>query len=274
MFNFTKMHGLGNDFIFVDQKEIQNIEVAALAKKICNRRFGIGADQLIIYNINDVSEAIANISMIIYNIDGSHAKACGNASRCLMMLIKDKCKVDNININVDGRNINAIVRKEPSQPNLYCVNMGAVNFDANWIPAKADLIELAKRYNIPPKEVICADIGNPHLVIFSELNDVDKKVIGKQMQESSLFPDGVNVNFVNLQGGQIHLKVYERGSGFTFACGSGAAASFASALKLGHAEGSADVVFEKGSLKMEYDNGDILMTGPANYICSGVYHYE
>lgn len=268
---FVKMHGLGNDFVIIEEKSLPaSISKTDLALAIADRRLGVGCDQLIIYE--NKSENI--VQMGIYNPDGSGAKACGNASRCLSRLIYDDSGRRTIILNIEGRNVLC----EYINPNEIKVNMGIASFDEQWMPSSDRLWELAQKYMIEPKEMSCVDVGNPHVVIFSKLSEPDRAIIGKNFQESNVFPEGVNVNFAMIEDDKIRLKVWERGTGFTYACGSGAVASFAAANKLGFTGDKSEVIFELGSLKMHKTNNEIgmaeiYMTGPASYIFRGEYIY-
>ena len=152
--------------------------------------------------------------------------------------------------------------------------MGKPNFTAPWMPQPEHLWLLAEKYMIEPKEVLCVDVGNPHLVIFKKLSSYDKEIIGTDAQKHPLFPGGINVNFASISDDEITLKVWERGAGFTYACGSGASATFAAANKLGFVDNNAKVIFELGHLKMNQKDGNVLMTGPASYVFSGEYLHE
>jgi diaminopimelate epimerase len=263
---FIKMHGIGNDFVIIedllllDIKDIKNFVI-----NIANRQIGIGCDQLITYRKQNNF-----VSMNIFNQDGSKAKACGNASRCLSRLIFDQCGIKNTIINIADKEITTIY----SDPDNITVKMGTAHFAADWVPTQEKLWQLAEKYRIELKEMICVDVGNPHLVIFSKLSDKDKKIIGRDLQNNELFANGVNVNFVQIKDNNIILKVWERGTGFTLACGSGASASFAAASKLGFVDNEAEVTFKLGTLKMKKKDDQILMTGSASYVFSGEYYYE
>jgi len=264
---FVKMHGLGNDFVIIAEKDLpMGIDQESFAKTISDRRRGIGCDQFITYTETDST----NIQMNIFNQDGSKALACGNASRCLSRLIFDKNGNKKITLNVNGR----LVTCEYINKNEIKIDMGAVSFDEAWMPNNAALWEMAERYLIEPKEMLCVDVANPHLVIFSRVSEQDQQVIGENFENSELFKDGVNINFARVEDDKIHLKVWERGTGFTYACGSGAVATFAAANKLGFADNQAEVVFELGSLKMQKFVDNIIMSGPAGYIFAGDYFYE
>lgn len=263
---FVKMHGLGNDFVIIDKKDLpQNCNIKQLSKIVSNRHIGIGCDQFIVYDhCQDYYE------MQIYNQDGSEAKACGNASRCLAKLLHEKFGKKNITIKTISRTYNAGISDYVYDTQTqYMVNMGAVSFAESWMPSEQKLWEFAVNYAIQPKEMICADVGNPHLIIFSPLSHEDKEIIGSKLQNSELFPNGVNVNFASVTD-KIYLEVFERGTGFTLACGSGACASFAAASRLGFVENYANVVFKLGELKMSFDEyKSVVMTGPATLVAAG-----
>jgi len=281
--SFIKMHGLGNDFVIVENSALAKLNnLKDFVIKISDRRIGIGCDQFITYSKQDVKSN--EVLMNIFNQDGSKAKACGNASRCLSRLIFDKYGISAIDIKIGEK----IVPAQYHDPKNITVNMGIANFAANWMPKNEELWQLAEKYTLEPKELICVDIGNPHLVIFSKLGDKDKKLIGKKLQKNPLFANnngasGINVNFAEIASfyskentaNVINLKVWERGTGFTMACGSGASATFAASNKLGFTTDEGTVRFEIGSLKMKKNgNNEILMTGPAEYVFSGEYHYD
>lgn len=263
---FIKMHGLGNDFVIIQDSVLTEVDdVQEFVIKISNRNTGIGCDQFITYSKLSKDNSI---TMTIFNQDGSNAKACGNASRCLSRLIFDKYQIGDICLNVSNKKIYASY----VDPDNITVNMGKPDFQKGWMPKQEDLWQVAEKYMIEPKELMLVDVGNPHLVIFTKLSDKDKKIIGRELQKHPLFPNGINVNFVKIEHNVIHLKVWERGTGFTLACGSGACASFMAADKLGFARDVAVVQFESGFLKMQKRADKLLMTGPAAYVCAGDYY--
>ncbi len=261
------MHGLGNDFIMLNQQDLpKDYDLSNLAIAICNRRTAIGCDQLIIYD----KEESNCYSMTIYNQDGSLAKMCGNAARCLAKLLCLKHEQQQITLKLADRKIACQILDNDK----ISVNMGKPSFSAPWMPSADKIWSLAERYQIEPKEIICVDMGNPHLVIFSLLSEHDKELIGGKLQNSPLFPDGVNVNFASIQDSKIHLLVWERGTGFTLACGSGACASFVAAVKLGFISSPATIIFKHGSLLMQQLDEDIIMQGPASLVATGEFFYE
>lgn len=263
---FNKMHGLGNDFVIVQMKDVpEAIDRQQLAKIMSDRRLGVGCDQFILWG-GEGDE----IQMQIFNVDGSSAMACGNATRCLSRLLYHKHNKTKINIDVSGRKVSCQYHNDCS----ISVDMGAVSFQAGWMPDSSALWSIAQQYNLEPKELICVDVGNPHLVIFSPMSAADRKVAGKHLQQSEAFPDGVNVGFAEIDGDSIKLQVWERGAGFTHACGSAAIACFSAANRLNYIQDKADVKFELGSLSMTKDGDHIIMNGPAEHIFSGEFYYE
>ena len=265
MVAFTKMHGLGNDFVIIDKNELPiDCTIQNFATNVANRRTGIGCDQVIFYQ-----KKVGYYEMLIYNNDGSSAKLCGNASRCLAKLIYLDSGERQIKLKVDNRELLCEVISD----NEISVNVGEVQFNKDWMPAIETLWPVAELYMIDLKEIICADVGNPHLIIFSDISDQDKDLVGERLQDKALFPDGVNVNFASVKNNKIYLSVWERGAGLTLACGSGACASFASALRLGFITDNCEVEFQLGTLKMSKNGADTIMTGPASLVARGEFVY-
>lgn len=256
---FAKMHGLGNDFIIMEKTPwVTSVNLNTLAIKISDRHTGLGCDQFILYEMRN-DECL----MYVYNQDGSESGMCGNATRCLAKLIGR----NELNIKVLDRTLKCF-----SSGKDVSVNMGQASFNAKWMPAEAALWELAALYKLEPREILCVDLGNPHLVIFkSDLTYQDKELLGRDIQCNPLFPGGINVSFVNIKENSLDVIVWERGAGFTLACGSGACASFAAAQKLGFVNKEAIVRFKLGELKMDNSQGEIIMTGPATLVAKGIW---
>lgn len=264
---FLKMHGLGNDFVIMNKQDIQdNIDIKKLAILASCRKLGIGCDQFIIYQHDDTNI----VKMYIRNPDGSTAKACGNASRCLARIIFDITGNRNITLDVDSRMIPChYINEEKIE-----VNMGQVRLNPAWAPRSEFTLNFAKRYNLAPKEIIYVDIGNPHIVLFGEFSDSDKEIIGHFLQNTDEIKDGINVNFASVKNDVINLSVWERYTGITLACGSGASATFAAASKLGFVKNGAAVLFAHGKLEMSLKDDEVVMCGPASYVYNGEYIYD
>jgi diaminopimelate epimerase len=266
MLRFIKMHGLGNDFVFIDTDDFKGDVSKNFITKISDRKIGIGCDQLIFYG--KLSDDL--YSMKIYNPDGSQAGMCGNATRCLGLIAFEKCGTKNLKIKVNNR----IVSVNIESSDLIKVNMGKPDFEKSWMPKISQISEIIRDYQLNLKEIVCVDMGNPHIVIFySSLGRMDKSLLGQRFQIHPAFPDGVNVNFARIDDDQvIHLTVFERGTSLTLACGSGACATFAAANKLKFIQSNATIKFEIGNLDMSYLDEDIIMSGPATKVATGFYY--
>ena len=259
------MHGLGNDFIFIDQDKLASPEDKDFITKITDRRIGVGCDQLIIYKkLSGTSYRVT-----IYNPDGSEAGICGNAMRCIGLYAFKKSGAKLIEVLLKNRTVGVEFKSE----NEINVNMGQAFFDKPWMPKINTIAEILSDYRLNLKEILLVDVGNPHIVIFySNLNSQEKALLGQALQNHESFSDSVNVNFARLEHENVHLKVFERGTGFTLACGSGACATFAAARRLKFIRESAIVKFETGDLAMSYSNENIIMSGPARKVATGYYY--
>ena len=166
---FVKMHGLGNDFVIIAENDLpKSVNIGALAELMADRQQGVGCDQFITYAY-DVDTNI--VQMGIYNQDGSRALSCGNASRCLSRLIFDLTGTREITLHIGDRRVSC----EYVNADKIKVDMGAVGFEEDWMPSSAELWSLAERHLIEPKEMLCVDVANPHLVIFSKLSSQIRK---------------------------------------------------------------------------------------------------
>lgn len=232
--HYYKMNGLGNDFVIFDQRGRNEIELILKGvEEICDRDKGIGCDQMIILTDSEV----ADVKMLIFNKDGSSSGACGNASRCVAKLLRLKEGA----IEVGQRILKCYEEKR-----IYWVNMGPC--------------EIGEGINYEGYTFTAADIGNPHLVTFDDVSN--KRAIGEALQ--NVVPGGVNVNFAKvIDTKQIMLRVFERGVGFTQACGSGACATFAVAHQAMLVDSAITVKLPGGELMLRYDDGDIWHGGAA-----------
>lgn len=254
---FFKMHGLGNDFVIVNKNALpMQHDISDLAKQISCRYTGIGSDQLIVYQKHS-----DYCDMEIYNTDGSRSNACGNATRCLAALLGEK----EFTLRVGQRNLVCHLLDNGN----VSVNMGKVSFDEPWMPPSETIRSFAGKYRLNPELIIPADIGNRHLVIFGSFDEGMKNVLGEKAQE--IVDGGLNVNFASPEQGAIKLVVWERGVGFTLACGSGACASFAAAHKLGLVGEQAEVKFKLGSLVVSRKPNGIDMAGTTQLVAAGEY---
>ncbi len=264
---FTKMHGLGNDFVVLDARATSVADLAALAAVISNRRTGIGCDQLI--TLESPKSPEADVFMRIHNADGSEAGACGNATRC----VASRLMAETGNSHVVVETISGLLDCEAAEGGLYSVDMGPAQLDWRDIP----LAEACDTEHLPISVGALSDpvgvgMGNPHAVFFvDDAEAVDLATLGPEIEHHKLFPQFTNVEVVEvLDDKRLRVRVWERGAGLTLACGSGACAALVAASRRGLIGRKADVVMDGGTLTIEWmaDN-NVLMTGPVATAFSG-----
>lgn len=274
---FTKMQGLGNDFVILDWEEYQEIgiPVEELAVKMCKRNFGVGADGLIV--VVPESEK-ADLSWIFYNSDGTPAQMCGNGMRCFAKYVLNKGYVNKHEFSVETAA--GIICPKVNEDGTVTVNMGKPVLEPAKIPFKGDKnlnyeIELwSKKFNLN-----AVSMGNPHCVIFTDEDiSVMAKDYGPDIEVHELFPEKTNVEFIRIKSrNEIDLAVWERGCGITLACGTGACASVAAGILNGYLDNKVKVNLPGGCLTIEWDgskecpNRDIYMTGAAEFAFEGVF---
>ncbi len=256
---FSKMHGLGNDFVVIDAREAAVPITAARAQAIADRHAGIGCDQLILIG----ASVKADVSMRIFNADGSEVEACGNATRCVPLFVGRDVRIETKAGLLDARTVDGGVS----------VDMGAPQFDWDRIPLAwaMDTLTMPVGWEDLPTPVV-VNVGNPHVVFFcDDLDAVDVARLGALIEHDPLFPARVNVNFAqDLGGDQIRLIVWERGAGLTRACGTGACATAVAAIRRGLATGPVTVSLPGGDLVIDWTpGGSIRMTGPATHVFDG-----
>lgn len=269
------MHGAGNDFIVIDCRSADLPDPADFAVRYCNRWFGVGADQmLLVYR-----SAIADFRMVIYNADGGEVEMCGNGIRCFAKYIWDRKLSDKNMLEVET--LAGIIKPERSG-NEVKVDMGEPILDPQDVPA--DL------HNAPPIvdhplevegrqfHLTRVSMGNPHAVIFLD-EDVSRfpvEVFGPMIEHDPLFPKRTNVEFVNVLGrDEVIMRVWERGSGETLACGTGACAAGVASMIKGLTDRSVTVRLLGGNLLIEWaENNHVYMTGPATEVFEGMIDYD
>ncbi len=270
MINFTKMHGIGNDFVIIENLPSAIENKYEFARKICNRHLGIGADGVIII----YPSKIADKKIEIYNQDGSEASMCGNGVRCVCKYLTDKTASKSIDIETKSgvKHIECI----ESGNFIAKVDMGIPTFSVDNMALKTDksviynheLKVMDKIFNIT-----CVYVGNLHTVIFVDslwLTPVDE--IALSIQKNSMFLDSTNVEFVEmLSNSHIKVRVFERGCGETLSCGSGACAAVYAAIHLKDAENKVEVELKGGNLIVELNKttGHIYLSGTAETIFKG-----
>lgn len=258
-YQFVKMHGLGNDFIIIDARASKIDLTPKTIQRLANRRLGIGCDQLIA--LENPKDKKAAVRMRIFNADGGEAEACGNAARCVAWLLKE---TENVKLPVI-ETIPGLLETKSIKDTLVQVDMGIAKFDWTEIPLSKplDSSSLTVTFDMLCDPVV-VNIGNPHIVFFvKSFQDVDLDRLGKSLSTHSLFPEGVNVEIVEIQDfSTIRVHVWERGVGPTPACGSGACASAVAACKRSLTGHNVIVHLEGGDLEIEYTpDGHVLMSG-------------
>ncbi len=267
---FTKMHGLGNDFILVDCRTEDPGDWPALAKRLSHRRLAIGFDQALLLYDSD----IADFKMEILNGDGSVVEMCGNGIRCFASYIRDRNLFAGDTIRVETLAGIQVCRFDGE---MVVVDMGEPEFEGRKIPADFD--GTVREHPIPLEEgnavITCISMGNPHAVIF--VDDVERypvEDIGPQVENHPFFPNRVNVEFVEvLDRNRIRMRVWERGAGVTMACGTGACASAVASFWTGRTERSMEVILDGGSLHISWDSESehVFMTGPSTEVFEGEF---
>ncbi len=275
--NFWKMHGIGNDYIVIDNRNriIKENNISELAKKICKRRFSIGADGLLIIENSN----IADIKMRIFNSDGSEAEMCGNGIRC----VSKYCYEKNI-INKEEMIIETLagIRRtfltiENGKVSKVKVDMGKLIFEKSKIPMIGEGECINEEFEIDGEKfrITCLSIGNPHCVIFVDnLDTFSVEKIGPKIENHKIFPNRINVEFVEvLNENEINVRVWERGCGETFACGTGACASVVAGKILGKINNKALVHLIGGDLEVEYEE-NVFMIGPVEKVFEGFFDWD
>lgn len=276
MIEFTKMHGLGNDFVCINQLNNQNNinldKIAEVAKFYCDRNFGIGADGVILIK----ESTIADIKMEIINKDGTIASMCGNGIRCMAKYIFDNKIINKKDIEIETRDgikqIN-IIEKDGKAEKII-VNMGKPKFKSNEIPIKTESkdIPIVTKRKILDKEFEMYTIfmGNPHTVILvDDLDKIDIIKYGKLIEEDEIFPEKTNVDFIQiLDKNNIKMHVWERGVGETFGCGTGACAAVVVLNLKNLVSDKCKVLLKGGQLDIKVDN-NIYMEGIATEVFKG-----
>lgn len=270
---FWKLHGIGNDFIAID-KRFDNNDFdfySDLAKKVCNRRFSVGADGLLIVK----NSSVADIKMLYYNSDGSMAKMCGNGLRCFSKFVYDNNIVKKEEFSVDTLDG---IKKVKLNINNKKIDSIKVNIGTGLFKSKDILLDenkdkfINEKINILDKEFSVSFIlmGVPHLVILVDKLDINEVYkYGEEISNYKIFPNKINVNFVKVEDKEnINVRTFERGCGYTLGCGTGMTASAIICNYLGLTDKSVNVASQGGDIKIDIEDF-VYMIGPATKICEG-----
>ena len=280
---FTKMHGCGNDYVYVDctKEVIPNISETAI--RVSDRHFGIGSDGLILIKASDV----ADFEMDMYNADGSRGKMCGNGIRCVAKYVYDHGLTDKTTITVNTLSgIKTLkLTVEDGKVSKVRVDMGEPELIPAQVPVKASVLGLAddRREAIVAEpleikgrsyDITCVSMGNPHCITFigEDVRDFPLEEVGPVFEKHELSPERVNTEFINvIDKDHLRMRVWERGSGETLACGTGACAVAVASYLNGFTGRSVDIELLGGHLEVVYDEktNHVFMTGPATEVFSG-----
>ena len=272
---FTKLHGTGNDYIYVNgfEEKLENPSEAAV--KLSDRRFGIGSDGLILILPSDV----ADCRMEMFNADGSIGKMCGNGIRCVAKYVYDRGLVKKDVLRVETRSgVKTLqLRVEDGKVASVRVNMGQPELDPEKIPVLFSKDRMVDEEVYTPSgnvwRVTCVSMGNPHAVIFvDDVEGLDLPAIGPEMEKHAMFPERANIEFAQVTGPhEVQMRVWERGSGETLACGTGACACAVASVLTGKADRDVTVHLRGGDLHVFWDpdTDDVYMEGPAAFVFDG-----
>jgi len=272
---FTKMHGIGNDYIYVNcfEEKVDNPEKVSIY--VSDRRKGIGSDGLVMIMPSDK----ADFRMRIFNADGSEAMMCGNATRCIGKYVYDKGLTDKTEITLETNSGIKYLTLFPENGKVEFVevDMGKAILTPKDIPVNSDKERfISEPVEVDGKEykITCVSMGNPHAIVYmDDINNLELEKIGPSFENHKLFPDRINTEFIEVIDSQtLKMRVWERGSGETFACGTGACASVVASVLNGYCNHDEEVTvhLRGGDLKITWNSdGTVIMKGPAALICDG-----
>jgi len=271
---FTKMHGLGNDYIYVNTAKEPVADAPALAKRLSDRHFGVGSDGLILIN----PSSVADFEMEMYNADGSRGKMCGNGIRCVGKYVYDRGLTDRTHLTIETlAGIRTLdMTAENGKVTQVRVDMGAPVFEPALIPVNADgdrVLDQEMSVAGGTWRISCVSMGNPHCIVpVDDPDTFDLEHIGPRFESDPLFPERVNTEFIRVEDEHtVRMRVWERGSGETFACGTGACAVAVACAANGWTQDTVRVRLRGGDLTVEWDraHNTVYMTGPATTVFEG-----
>lgn len=273
---FTKMHGIGNCYIYVNCFEEKIDNPSELSEFVSDVHFGIGADGLVMICPSE----IADFKMRIFNADGSEAQMCGNASRCVGKYVYDKGLTDKTEVTLETLSGIKILKLDASDGRVeyVTVDMGKAELKPRSIPIDADgddFVSVPVEVDGREYKITGVSMGNPHAVVY--MNDIDSlplEKIGPKFENHSLFPERINTEFIEvIDKNTLKMRVWERGSGETWACGTGACAAVVASVLNGYCEKDEEVTvhLRGGDLKITYlSDGRVIKKGPASFVCDGI----
>mgnify|MGYP001671300294 FL=1 len=278
--DFVKMHGLGNDFVFIEDKTGQDKDFTALARAMCNRHTGIGADGLIVI----VDSRVADVRMRIINSDGSEAEMCGNGIRCFAKYVYDNGIIEKKRFTVEtpaGIMEPEITVGADNKAELITINMGRPSFNRSEIPmegADGRVLNEDLCVNGANWKITSLLMGVPHTVTYvDDVDTVDIEKIGPLFEKHEAFPKHTNINFAQqMDDRTVKVRTWERGAGATLACGTGSCSVAVASFLNGRTGRKVDIQLPLGTLHIEYreEDGNVYMTGPAAVSFTGTWPDE
>ncbi len=275
---FTKMHGCGNDYIYIDgnKEHISEAQKPEIVKKLSDRHFGIGGDGVIFINPSDRDDA--DFEMEMYNADGSRAEMCGNGIRCVAKYVYDKGLTDKKKISIvsAGKVKKLCLTIQDKKVILVKVNMGAPELLAKNIPVISEQEQIINESIVvkgTEYRMTCVSMGNPHAVVFvDDVDNLEINKIGPYFENHECFPKRTNTEFVKIiDSHTVQMRVWERGTGETLACGTGACATVVACILNGLTKEQVTVKLLGGELEIFWDRNEnlVYMTGPATHVFDG-----
>ena len=276
---FTKMHGIGNDYIYINCMESVPERLPDLAIEMSDRHFGVGGDGIVLICPSE----IADFRMRMFNNDGSEARMCGNASRCIAKYVHDHGLTDKQRINLEtlsGIKVLSLNMNDEGEVESVTVDMGEPELEAASVPvvtASEKMVEETVETSSGSVKVTAVSMGNPHGVIFVDrIEDVDFDKLGPELEHHPMWPDRANIEFLQiLSPSEARMRVWERGTGETLACGTGACASAVAAALTGRCDRKVTIHLRGGDLTIEWcADGHVMMTGSATEVFEGEYYRQ
>ncbi|MFV0365256.1 MAG: diaminopimelate epimerase [Mangrovibacterium sp.] len=273
---FTKMEGLGNDYVYVDCTQTELDNPNEVARQVSHRHFGIGSDGLILIKNSE----IADFKMEMYNADGSQGEMCGNGIRCVGKFVHDKGLTDKTEITIETlagiKHLWLVVENGKTQS--IRVDMGEPILKPSLIPIRSDVeqfVHEAVVVNGQEYRITGVSMGNPHAIVYvDDVASLDLEKIGPYFENHALFPNRINTEFVQVVSeSYCKMRVWERGAGETFACGTGTCATVVANVLNGRTNSKCEVELLGGNLFIDWDraSNSVYMTGPAAFVFEGEY---
>ncbi|WP_304735302.1 diaminopimelate epimerase [Duncaniella muris] len=279
LISFTKMHGIGNDYIYINCMESVPDRLPELAEEMSDRHFGVGGDGIVLICPSDK----ADFRMRMFNNDGSEARMCGNASRCIAKYVHDHKLTDKTCISLEtlsGIKVLSLNMSPSGEVESVTVDMGEPELNAGLVPVRSTtekMVEEPVATSCGEVRVTAVSMGNPHGVVFVDrIEDVPFETLGPELEKHSMWPDRANIEFLQIISPlEARMRVWERGTGETLACGTGACASAVAAALTGRCGREVTIHLRGGDLHIRWaDNGHVMMTGGATEVFEGNYYRQ